>query len=154
MKKLIYFLGIVLILSNCTVKKKPTFIKVDSVEFLSLRNDTIHLRALAYFKNENDIGGKIATDAINVSIDGTNVAKVSSEEFKVPANKEFSIPLNVAIPSEKIFENNKNGILGGILNAVINNSIKVQFKGKIRYKVLGFSNVYEVNKTEEIKIKL
>ena len=114
--------------------------------------DTIHLEAMAYFKNENDIGGKISTDKIKVIINGTEVAEVFSEEFKVPANKEFSIPLKVLIPSKKVFENNKGGILGGILNSLLNKSLEVQFKGDIKYKVLGFSSVYTIDKTEKIKL--
>ena len=50
--------------------------------------------------------------------------------------------------------NNKGGILGGLINSVLNKSVKVQFKGELKYKVLGFSNVYPIDKTEEIKIKL
>ncbi len=153
MKNLIYFIGICFFLMNCSVKKKPTFIKIDDIKFLSLVSDTVKLQAKAYFKNENDIGGKLATDEIKVIVNGEEMAQVSSEEFKVPANKEFSIPLNVAIPAKKIFEDKKGNILGGLLNSLINNNLKVQFKGDIKYKVLGFSNTYTVDKTKEIKIK-
>ncbi len=153
MKNLIYFIGIFLFISACSVKEKPTFIKVGDVKVLSVKVDTIELQANAYFKNENDIGGKIATDEIKVIVNGTEMAKVSSEEFKVPANKEFAVPLKVVIPTAKVFENNKGGILGGLLSSVLNKSVKVQFKGDIKYKVLGFSNVYAIDKTENIKIK-
>ncbi|WP_442266479.1 LEA type 2 family protein [Tenacibaculum sp. ZS6-P6] len=153
MKNLIYFIAICFLLVNCSVKKKPTFIKVDDIKFLSLKSDTVRLQAKAYFKNENDVGGKLATDEIKVIISGEEVAQVSSEEFKVPANEEFFIPLNVVVPANKIFNDKKNGILGGILSSLINNNLKVQFKGVIKYKVLGFSNSYVVDKTEEVKIK-
>ncbi len=154
MKNLIYFVSIFLFISACSVKKKPIFIKVDDVKVVSVKVDTIRLVANAYFKNENVVGGKIATDEIKVIVNGTEMAKVSSEEFKVPANKEFAVPLNVMIPTKKVFENNKGGILGGLLNSVLNKSVKVQFKGDIKYKVLGFSNTYSINKTKDIKIKL
>lgn len=154
MKKLIFICAIFLLISSCAVKKKPIFIKVDDVKLLSLKSDTIRLGANAYFKNPNDIGGKISTDEIKVIINGAELAQVSSEEFKVPARKEFTIPLKVVIPAKRVFENNKGGILGGLLNSILNKSIKVQFKGDLRYKVLGFSKVYPIDKTEEIKIKL
>ncbi|MFY7669934.1 LEA type 2 family protein [Tenacibaculum sp. MEBiC06402] len=154
MKNILYLIVISIFLLNCSVKKKPTFIKVDEIQFLSLRSDTIHLQAKAFFKNENDIGGKISTDEIKVIVDGAEVAKVSSEEFKVPANKEFTIPLDVLIPTNKIFEKDKGGILGGLLRTLINEKVNVQFKGDIKYKVLGFSNTYKVDKTQEVKIKL
>ena len=154
MKNILYLLVISVFLLNCSVKKKPIFIKVDEIQFLSLRSDTIRLQANAFFKNENDIGGKLSTDEIKVIINGAEVAQVSSDEFKVPANKEFSIPLNVVIPANKVFENNKGGILGGIISSLLNKKVDVQFKGVIKYKVLGFSNTYDIDKTQEVKIKL
>ncbi|WP_348711812.1 LEA type 2 family protein [Tenacibaculum sp. 190524A05c] len=153
MKNILYLVLISVFLLNCSVKKKPTFIKVDEIKFLSLRSDTVRLQAKAFFKNENDIGGKLSTDEIKVIVNGAEVAQVSSEEFKVPANKEFSIPLNVVIPANKVFDNKKGGILGGLLSSLINKKVDVQFKGDIKYKVLGFSNTYTVDKTQEVKIK-
>lgn len=153
MKNLMYFLTIFFLITACSVKKKPIFLKVDDVKLVSLKMDTIRLQANAYFKNENDVGGKISTDEIRVLVDGVDMAQVSSEEFKVPANKEFVVPLKVVIPSKKVFSK-KGGILGGLLNSVLKNSLQIQFKGDIKYKVLGFSNTYTIDKTEELKIKL
>lgn len=154
MKNLLYLIVISVFLMNCSVKKKLTFVKVDEIQFLSLKRDTIHLQAKAFFKNENDIGGKLSTDEIKVFVDGAEVANVSSEEFKVPANKEFFIPLSVVIPADKVFEKSKGGLLGGLIKTLLNKKVNVQFKGDIKYKVLGFSNTYVVDKTQEVKIKL
>ncbi|WP_369047787.1 LEA type 2 family protein [Tenacibaculum sp. UWU-22] len=152
MKKIIYFLSFIFVFLSCSVNKKPTFIKIDDLKLESYKADTIRFQAKAYFKNENDIGGKISTDEIKVFVDQVEVAQVSSEEFKVPANQEFSVPLKVVLPAKKVYENNKNGILGGLLNSVLNKGVKVRFKGNIKYKVLGFSSVYAVDKVEEIKL--
>jgi hypothetical protein len=152
MKKLVFFISVLFIVS-CSVKQKPVFIKIDDVKIVSIASDTIRLKANAFFKNPNDIGGKISTDEIKVIINGAEVAQVSSEEFKIPAREEFTIPLKVVIPAKKVFANNKNGILGGLLNSLIKQSVKVQFKGDLKYKVLGFSHVYPIDKTEDIKIK-
>ena len=152
MKKVVYFFAFIFLISSCAVNKKPIFIKVDHIKIVKVTANEVTLGADALFKNPNDIGGKIATDAIKVMINGAELATVSSKEFKVPARKEFSIPMVVKIPTKRIFENNKNGILGGLLNSIINKSIKVQFKGELRYKVMGFSKVYPIDKTEEIKL--
>ena len=138
---------------SCSVKEYPVFIKVDNVKLISATSDTICLQANAYFKNPNDVGGKISTDEIKVIINGAEVAQVSSDEFKVPARNEFSIPLKIVIPSKRIFENNKNGILGGLINSIFKKSIKVTFKGNLKYKVFGFSNIYPVDMTKDLKIK-
>lgn len=152
MKRLGYFLIFLLLLCSCTIYEKPIFVKVDDVKVLSVASDTIRLKAAVFFKNPNNVGGKIATDQIKVIFNGVAVAQVSSKEFKVPAKKEFSIPLHVVIPTKKVFENNKKGILGGLLNSLLNQSIKVQFKGGLKYHVFGFSKVYEIDKTREIKL--
>jgi hypothetical protein len=72
----------------------------------------------------------------------------------VPAGDEFTIPLKVEIPTKKVFASNENGILGGILNSIINKKVNVQYKGIITYHKLGFSYDYEVDTTQEIKIKI
>ncbi|MCT4698804.1 NDR1/HIN1-like protein [Tenacibaculum haliotis] len=152
MKKWGFFI-VVLFIVSCSVKKKPIFIKVDDIKIMSIASDTIRLKATAFFKNPNDIGGKLATDEIKVIVNGEEVAQVSSDEFEVPARKEFNIPLKVVIPAKKIFGDTKNGILGGLINSILTKSIKVQFKGDLKYRVLGFSDVYPIDKTEDIKIK-
>lgn len=146
---IILFIGVF----GCSISKKPVFLKVDDVQVVSIQSDTIGLKANAYFKNPNDVGGKIATDQIKVIVNGAELAQVSSEEFKVPSRKDFTIPLSVVIPAKQVFENKRNGILGGLINTLLNKTIKVQFKGDLKYKVLGFSKVYPVDKTQEIKLK-
>jgi hypothetical protein len=153
MKKGCYFIVLFLLMYSCSVKEYPVFIKVDNVKLIAVASDTIRLQVNAYFQNPNDVGGKISTDEIKVIINGAEVARVSSDEFKVPARNEFSIPLKVVIPSKRIFENNKNGILGGLINSIFKKSIKVTFKGNLKYKVFGFSNTYPVDITKDLKIK-
>lgn len=151
MKKILPIFAVIFIMIGCSVKKKPTFLKVDDVKVVSAKLDTIKLQATAYFKNENDIGGKISTDKVKVFVNGVEVAKVSSEEFKVPANKEFQIPLLVSIPSKNILNNSKGGLLEGLINSVLKRNVEVQFKGNIKYKVLGFSSTYSIDKTKKVK---
>tara|TARA_R110002126_G_scaffold286314_1_gene437891 strand:+ start:7715 stop:8179 length:465 start_codon:yes stop_codon:yes gene_type:complete len=154
MRKAIYFLGLFILMCSCNVNKKPVFIKIDNLKLISFKNDTIRLKANAFFQNPNDVGGKISTDEIKVIVNGTEVAQVSSDEFKVPARNEFTMPLKVAISAKQIFKNNKNGILGGLLNSIFKKSIKVQFKGDLKYKVFGYSSNYPVDITQDLKIKL
>jgi hypothetical protein len=152
MKKTFYFLGLFLLIYSCSVKKSPIFIKVDDVKLISFASDTIRLHANAYFQNPNDVGGKISTDKIIVIVNGKEVAQVSSDEFKVPARNEFLIPLKVVIPTKRIFENNKNGILGGLINSILVKKVKVQFKGSLKYAVFGFKKEFIIDITQEIKI--
>lgn len=153
MRKIIGLLLLIGMASGCAINKKPVFIKVDDVQVISVQMDTLRLAANAYFKNPNDVGGKITTEEIKVIVNGAELAQVSSEEFKVPSRQEFRIPLKVVIPAKKVFENNRNGIIGGLINSLLNKTIKVQFKGDLKYKVLGISKTYPIDKTQEIKLR-
>ena len=152
MKKTFYFLGLFLLIYSCSVKKSPVFIKVDDVKLISFASDTVRLHANAYFQNPNDVRGKISTDEIKVIVNGVEMAKVYADDFIVPAINEFLIPLKVVIPTKRIFENNKNGILGGFINSILAKKVKVQFKGNLKYTVFGFQKEFLIDKTEEIKI--
>lgn len=151
MRKLIILLTLLLTLFNCSVKEKPEFLKVENIEIKDSNNEFITLTANAFFKNPNIVGGKLATDGISIFVNDVLMAEVTSKEFKVPAKKEFSIPLEAKIPTERIMDK-KN--LSGLLNSLLSQKFKVQYKGAIDYKVLGFSDTYDIDKTEEVKIKL
>ena len=153
MKKVFYFLALFLLIYSCSVKQPPVFVKVGDVKLISYSADTIRLQASAYFKNPNDVGGKISTDEIKVIVNDFEVAQVSSDEFKVPARNEFAIPLKVTIPTKRVFENNKNGVLGGLINSFLTKKVKVQLKGNLKYVVFGFKKEFLVDKTEDIKLK-
>ena len=84
---------------------------------------------------------------------GIEVAQVSSEEFKVPARKEFVIPLQAKVPVKKLLNSDKNGMLGGLLNSLLSRKVTVRLKGNLEYMVLGFKQEFLVDKTKEIKIK-
>lgn len=136
---------------SCSVKKAPEFVGVERIKLLEADGKTITLAADALFKNLNDVGGQIETDSIIVMIDNVKMARVQAESFDVPAKKEFTIPLKVNIPTKAIFNENN---LSSIFNSILSQKLKVNFKGDLKYKVLGFSRTYAVDRTEEVKIKL
>ncbi|CAI8267362.1 MAG: Uncharacterised protein [Polaribacter sp. SA4-10] len=152
MKNVLYFSILFLLISSCAVNKKPIFIKVDDVKIVSASSDTIRLKAAAFFENPNRVGGIISTDEIQIIVNGASIATVSVDEFKVPSRAVFSVPLTAVIPTKKVFQNNKNGILGGLINSLLKKSIKLRFKGNLKYKVFGFSNTYPIDKVQEIKL--
>ena len=152
MKNLLYFSVLFLLISSCSVTKKPIFVKVDDVKIVAITSDTIRLKAAVFFENPNGVGGTISSDEIQIIANGAAIASVFVAEFKVPAKATFSVPLTAVIPTRKIFQKNKNGILGGLINSFLNKSIKVRFKGNLKYKVFGFSNTYPIYKVQEIKL--
>ncbi len=151
MKHLVIISTILLTFFNCTVTKKPKFINIKNIHVLEASSKFITVSANAIFLNENRIGGELQTDGIKVLINNSEIASITTEKFKVPAKKEFAIPLTARIPKDSLF-GNKN--LGSLLGSIFGKKLEVQYKGDIKYKVLGFSHKYKVDETEELKIKL
>ncbi len=152
MKRYICFLCIMLTIS-CSVKGKPVFTKVDNVNVLSIKRDTLELGATLFFKNPNIVGGEIQINDVKVSIDKKEVAQVISNKVPVPANEAFQIPIKARIPLSEIFGEGKDNIIKGMLGALFTKKIKVQFEGSVTYELIGFSHTYFINQIEEIDIK-
>ena len=151
MRKFIILSTLILTLVNCSVKEKPVFLRVENIKVLESTSTHLLLSADAFFLNPNDIGGELRSDGIKVFVNDNEMAHVSSESFKVPAKKEFSIPLKASIPVDSIFSD-KN--LGGLIGSLFSKNLKVQYKGDIKYKALGITYTYDVDETESVKINL
>ncbi|WP_375238175.1 LEA type 2 family protein [Aurantibacter sp.] len=150
MKHLLILSTLFLTIFSCTVNKKPEFISVKNIEVTESTSKLITVTADALFSNPNDVSGDIETEGMIVFVNGNEIAHVSSDVFKVPAKKDFTIPLTAKIPTDSLFSNNN---LGGLLGSLFSKKIKVQYKGDIKYKVFGFSHTYAVDKTEDVKLK-
>ncbi|QXP58229.1 LEA type 2 family protein [Olleya sp. HaHaR_3_96] len=151
MKKTLILLTILTCFFNCKVTEKPQFIKVENIKVLESTSRFITVTADAFFLNPNSIGGQLKTDGIKVIVNNNELASVTSQNFKVPARKEFSIPLQAQIPTDSLLSN-KN--LSSLLGSFLSKKMTVQYLGEIKYKVLGFSHTYQVDRTEDVKIKL
>ncbi|WP_452232664.1 LEA type 2 family protein [Lacinutrix sp. MEBiC02595] len=150
MKKFIILLTVILTIISCSVKEKPEFLRVDNIKVDDSNSKFITLTADAYFLNKNDISGELKTDEIKVFVNNNQMATVTTESFKVPAKKEFSIPLKANVPTDSLFSDKS---LSGLLGSFLSQKMKVQYKGQIKYKVFGFSHTYDVDQTENVKIK-
>ena len=150
MKQILIFFLLTAI-TSCSIKEKPEFIRVENIKVSESNPKVITLTADALFKNPNDVGGALKSDGIKVYINNNEMATISAEKFDVPAREEFRIPLKALIPTDSLLSNNS---LSGLLGSIFSKKMKVQYKGEIKYKVFGFSHAYNVDETEEVKIKL
>jgi hypothetical protein len=150
MKRVIILSTIWLTFLNCSVNEAPEFIGVENIKVLESTSSYITFTADALFINPNVIGGELHTEDIKVYINDQEMATVSTEIFNVPAKKEFIMPLKALVPTDSIF-NDTN--ISNLIGTLLTKKFKVQYKGDINYKVLGFSNTYFIDKTQEVKIK-
>jgi hypothetical protein len=154
MKNSLYFILSLLLFTSCSLTKQPVFVKIDNVKVMHFSSDTLRLKAVAFFENPNNVGGKISTDEMKVIVNGVEVAQVFSDKFRVPAKKTFQIPLQANILTKDILKGFKTGLLSGLINTVLAKKIMIRIKGNLQYDVYGFKKEFLVDKTEEIKIKL
>jgi len=153
MQKIIWPIVLILLAVSCKLTEKPEFVRINSVDVVHADFKTVALKADAVFLNHNHLGGTLRTDNIDVFIDDNLVAKVSTEEFIVPAQDEFVVPLSVNFDTAKLINGDNNNLLGSLLKQFLNQKVIVQFKGELTYKVVGFSHSYPIDHTEEIHIK-
>lgn len=153
MRKGMYFLLLLFIGVGCTVAKKPVFVNVDTIKIVDVTSKNILISALAHFKNPNDVGGTFETKDVKVFVNDVEMAEVNSEAFKVPAKKEFAVPLTVEIPFKKLKKELNKNFLENLIGSLLDKKLKVQYKGQLKYKVLGYSNSYDIDQTEMLKIK-
>ena len=150
MKKLIILSTICIAFISCSVNEKPQFIGVENIKVLESTSKYVAFTADALFKNPNDIGGELQTDEIKLFVNDNEMASVSTENFKVPAKKEFTIPLKTKVPTDSVFSNKS---IAGLIGSLFSKKVKVQYIGDITYRALGFSYTYNIDKTEDVKIK-
>ncbi len=152
-RKSMYFLLIFSLITSCTVTKEPVFVNVDTIKVKGVTPENVTITAFAHFKNPNDVGGKLASDGIKVFLNDVEMAEMKSEEFKVPAKKEFAVPLVIEVPIKKLQKQLNKNFLENLIGTLLNKKVKVQLKGRFKYKVLGYSNFYDIDQTEMVTIK-
>lgn len=148
MKQITLLIGLFLFLNSCSTKQIE-YQNLENLQILSVNSKDITLSADAVFKNPNILGGKVIPENIIVYIDDKEITTVKTSEFKVPAKKEFSVPLEVTIPFDKL--SSGGGLLGAVLNT-LGKTHQVTFKGVLNYRVAGFKSSYIINHTEELKL--
>ena len=150
-KRLLMFSLTFTLLFNCAVTEKPEFVKLDNIKVIDSNSKRITLSADAFFLNKNDVGGTLKTDDLKVYVNDAEVATIISDEFDVPRKKNFTIPLTVTVETERLIDKNS---LGGLLGSLISQSLKVHYKGDIKYRIMGYSSKYTVDEIQDVKIKL
>lgn len=152
MKKLLAIPFLLLFLS-CKVTEKPELIKIDSVKVLEANNKGIKVAADALFLNKNHVGGTLEGRNIEVLIDSVAVATIETTPFNVPRQDQFTMPIIVTIPYDKVFKQNGQNLFSSLLNAISKKKIAISYVGDIRYSLGGFHYDYPLNYKQDLVIK-
>ena len=153
MRKICFLLFLSFITVSCTFTKKPEFKNISNVRVHSAKLSKVIISADAKFENFNDIGGNLEIKDLEVFANNIKVSSINSKKFKVPVNDEFSIPINVSFSPKQIFDDQKKGLLGNILNSIANKEVQLDYKGVITYSLGDFSFDYHVDYSDKVVLK-
>ena len=146
-KKLI--LWILLISAGaCNLVKAPEFKGVDHIALKKNGQGKLVLVAYAKYYNPNLLGGKFKINDVKVFVNDKFLANVNADTYKVPAKKDFTVPLEVDF-DQTYFK--KDNILDA-LHSALKNELKVHYKGKIYYVSAGLNIPYTIDYTQEVKL--
>ncbi|WP_010179511.1 hypothetical protein [Aquimarina agarilytica] len=155
MKSLFTYLSIILLLTtSCKYDKKPTFINVEKINIQNINKGSVTFKADAIFKNNNDFGGNLVTENIEVFANSISIGHLQTEEFNIPTQDTFAIPLTGKFSIDKILAKDKNDIINNVLNILSSKKIPISFKGDVLFKKGPFKYTYHIDQTNEVKIKL
>lgn len=151
MKSIILFILSSLALFSCKVNEPAEFKRIGNLRVESITQGNVVLLADAQYYNPNHLGGKVASVDIDVLFDGEKVAKVDAiKGFSVPKQDKFSIPLRVSIPLKELSKN--EGLLGGVLNAVLDKQVAVDFDGTMKFDFKVMKYTYKINETQQFSL--
>lgn len=142
----------ILLFTSCTEPKHPEFQNIDNVKLVESNKINLVLSADLTFLNPNLVGGTMQLENVDVLINDQQLGQVQSQDFEVPAQKEFVIPMTFTFTYDDIKKNAEENILG-ILNTLVTKKLKVQYKGDVIYKLGVFKYAYPLDYKEEIKLK-
>ncbi len=153
MKKMLILLLIASIWS-CTGPQEPVFLRLQDVKVTKISTRNITITGEALFHNPNAIGGTLVSTDIDVISNDVVIAQIAQEQAtKLPTQAEFSIPLSFNTSPKELFDKNGKGVLGGVINALLDRTVKLQYKGKVKFKIAGLPFETPIEFEEEVELK-
>lgn len=148
----IFLASTLLLLTACSKPQKPEFKGVDNITINMDGMEVIHVTGDAVFHNPNAIDIRITGTNLEVFIDGIPAGKLERELDNVlKANENSGIPIEVDLPTDKVFSNPLQ-MIGGALQALGGRKYTVQFKGTVTVKAAGINWDLPIDQTEEVSL--
>lgn len=151
---LFLLLGFCFAISSCSGPQEPEIRRVENVRTTKFNTNEIVIIADLIGFNPNPVGGTVIGTDVIVTVNGVETAAVlQNKDADVVADSEFTIPLTCSISPSQLFKENRSGLLGGVLNAMLDKKVDVQFDGNVKIKVAGLTFEEPIDHQEEIQIK-
>lgn len=144
---MLFVLGIVLLTSCTKPEDEPKFLGIDNIEVTKVTGKEVLLNADARFLNPNKVKIKLKKVDIDIELEGKTIGHIDQDfKLKIPANAEFTVPLNATFNIREL------GLLNGIISILGGKKIKVKYKGFIKASVHGYTSTVPVEFYDEVRI--
>ncbi len=137
----------------CSKPAAPTFLKMEDVEVVDVKDKQVYVTANAVFNNPNPVAGKLVDTDLKVIVNEIDMGTVQQDTTTaIPANSNFKVPVHINFPINKVFSS-KKGLLKGVLNALIDKKANVKYEGTITLNFLKVNFDVPVDYEGELVIK-
>jgi len=150
--KLIYYALLSILFVACKVSEKPEYKALENITINEVNGKTITVAAEAVYYNPNHIGGSVKKVDIDLFMDGVKLSKVKASAFEINSQENFRIPLKAEVPHSKLFGSSGKQFLGNLLNAALNKSVKINYKGVITLDLGAVEYDYHLDETMELDL--
>ena len=149
--KIYWLVGIILLflsIVGCKPKEDVVLRKIKDIVVDASGKDAV-LRANAILYNPNTIRLTVKKIDLEVFVEGKKSAVIDQKlKIKVPANAEFTIPLEVQLNLKEL------GFLDTVFALIGGKKMKIEYKGSIRLQKGGVPFTVPVNFKDEIRIRM
>lgn len=152
-KTILSILTLFIVVAACKVKEKPVYKAIENINIETMSNTEVVVSADAVYFNPNHIGGSVKKVDIDLFLDGVKISHVISKPFEINSQENFRIPLKAHVPYKDLFGTKGKNILGNLLNAALNNSVKINYKGAITLDLGTVDYDYNLDETLDLNLK-
>lgn len=131
--KFLLFAFIGISLFSCQSLQDPSLERIENVDINTLSKERIDLKADMIIHNPNSVALDLASADLKVLVDNIEVASIKqSIDAKMPANKEFTMPVNISMDLARLYKENPVAAIGKGLQIMSDRKLEVMFKGNIK----------------------
>ncbi len=151
MKKYIYLLLSVIILTSCGDFQDVTFMGIENMKVNKLSQQGLDIDVTAKIKNPNKVAFTIYKSDLDATFSNMNIGKASlTKNVKIKANCEQNYTFNV----KSNFSNLNIGELPNLLSIAMSKSIKVGLKGNLNVGKMFVKKKYPVDMVKSVPLNL
>lgn len=141
-----------LLIFSCKSIEQPVFKTLENIDVQEVSLSTVIIHADAVFDNPNKASINLVGTDLEVEGNDIYLGKVvQQQEIQVTANDEFKIPIVITFPPKKLWQD-EGGLLGGLLNALIDRQVNLRIFGAIKLKAAGIPFNLNIDQTKLVNI--